>query len=129
MTFSAHSTSCFDNGRYGPSFPRAKLLRIVTDLPNPIARHVIFQLSVIKQYCCGLPPSALHRGHVPIVVRRLFVGETRADIRIRIRGIVIRIRIRDAAIRVRVVVPAIDHTAYWAAPPTAKLRHNQVNRE
>ena len=68
-----------------------------------------------------MPPSAPHRGHVPIVVRRLFVGETRADIRIRIRRIVIRIRIRHTAIRVRVVVPAIDHTAYWVALPTAKL--------
>lgn len=73
------------------------------------------------QVCCGLPPSAPHRGHVPIVVRRLIVGETRADIRIRIRGIVIRIRIRYTAIRVRVVVTAIDHTAYWMALPGAKL--------
>ena len=37
--------------------------------------------------------------------------QTRADIRIRVRSIVIRIRIRHTAIRVRIVVPAIDHTA------------------
>ena len=38
-------------------------------------------------------------------------GQARADIRIRVRSIVIRIRIRHTAIRVRIVVPAIDHTA------------------
>ena len=37
-------------------------------------------------------------------------GQTRADIRIRIRSIVIRLRIRHPAIRIRIVVPAIDHT-------------------
>ena len=47
--------------------------------------------------------------------------QTRADIRIRIRGIVIRIRIRDTAIRVRIVVPAIDHTAYGKLYQFAKL--------
>ena len=48
-------------------------------------------------------------------------GQARADIRIRIRGIVIRIRIRDTAIRVRIVVPAIDHTAYGKLYQFAKL--------
>ena len=48
-------------------------------------------------------------------------GQTRADIRIRIRSIVIRIRIRHTAIRVRIVVPAIDHTDYREAPPGTKL--------
>ena len=51
----------------------------------------------------------------------IVVGETRADIRIRIRRIVIRIRIRDTAIRVRIVVPAIDHTAYGKLYQFAKL--------
>lgn len=40
------------------------------------------------------------------------VVQARADIRVRIRCIVIRIRIRDTAIRIRVVVPTINHTAY-----------------
>jgi hypothetical protein len=59
----------------------------------------------------------------------IVVGETRADIRIRIRRIVIRIRIRHTAIRVRVVVPAIDHTAYWVALPTAKLLNICAKRD
>ena len=102
--------------------PRARLLRIVADLPNSIARHLMFQLSTSSRcFCCGSFPSALHRGHVPIVVRRLIVGETRADVRIRIRGIVTRIRVRHTAIRVGVIVTAIDHTAYWVALPAAKL--------
>ena len=67
--------------------------------------------------CWGLSPSAPLWGHVPSVVRRLFDFQTRADIRVRIRSIVIRIRIRHTAIRVRIVVPAIDHTAYWETPP------------
>jgi hypothetical protein len=50
-----------------------------------------------------------------------FDFQARADIRIRIRGIVIRIRIRDTAIRVRIVVPAIDHTAYGKLYQDAKL--------
>jgi hypothetical protein len=40
------------------------------------------------------------------------VVQTRPDIRVRVRCIVIRIRVRHAAIRIRVVVAAIDHTAY-----------------
>ena len=47
--------------------------------------------------------------------------QTRADIRIRVRSIVIRIRIRHTAIRIRIVVPAIDHTDYREAPPGTKL--------
>lgn len=58
------------------------------------------------------PPRHLVGERVPGDVRRLGVGETRADIRVRVRGIVIRIRVRYAATRVRVVVAAIDHTAY-----------------
>ena len=42
----------------------------------------------------------------------LVVVQTRPDIRIRIRRIVIRIRVRHTAIRIRIVVAAIDHTAY-----------------
>ena len=55
--------------------------------------------------------------------------QTRADIRIRVRSIVIRIRIRHTAIRVRIVVPAIDHTAGWETPPFAKLLFNRQKKE
>ena len=48
-------------------------------------------------------------------------GQARADIRARIRGIVVRIRKRDTAIRVRIVVPAIDHAAYGKLYQAAKL--------
>ena len=68
--------------------------------------------------CWGLSPSAPLWGHVPGAVRRLFDFQTRADIRVRARSIVTRIRIRHTAIRVRIVVPAIDHTAYWEMPPS-----------
>ena len=59
---------------------RARLLRIVADLPNSIVRHLMFQLSTSSRcFCCGSFPSAPHRGHVPIVVRRLarFPGASR----------------------------------------------------
>ena len=39
-------------------------------------------------------------------------GQARADIRARVRGIVIRNRARHTAIRARVVVPTINHTAF-----------------
>lgn len=68
-----------------------------------------------------MTPSAPPWGHVPCAVRRLFDFQTRADIRVRVRSIVIRIRIRHTAIRIRIVVPAIDHTAYWETPPFAKV--------
>ena len=57
----------------------------------------------------------------PSLYADLLDFQARADIRIRIRGIVIRIRIRDTAIRVRIVVPAIDHTAYGKLYQFAKL--------
>ncbi|KAB4062153.1 hypothetical protein GAQ51_21425 [Bacteroides uniformis] len=44
-------------------------------------------------------------------------GQTRADIRIRIRSIVTRIRIRHTAIRIRTAVPAMDRTDYSGAYP------------
>ena len=44
-------------------------------------------------------------------------GQTRADMRTRIRSIVIRMRIRHTAIRTRTVVPAIDHTDCSGAYP------------
>ena len=47
----------------------------------------------------------------------LVVFQTRPDIRVRVRRIVVRIRIRHTAVRIRVVVAAIDHTAYWGNPP------------
>lgn len=84
---------------------------------------MIVQLSAlltdkVMRCCWGLSPSAPLWGHVPGAVRRLFDFQTRADIRVRVRSIVIRIRIRHTAIRVRIVVPAIDHTAYWEMPPS-----------
>lgn len=84
---------------------------------------MIFQLSAlltdkVMRCCWGLSPSAPLWGHVPGAVRRLFDFQTRADIRVRVRSIVIRIRIRHTAIRVRIVVPAIGHTAYWETPPS-----------
>ena len=57
----------------------------------------------------------------PLLYADLLDFQTRADIRIRIRSIVIRIRIRHTAIRIRIVVPAIDHTDYWGTLPLAKL--------
>lgn len=48
----------------------------------------------------------------PMLYADVAVVQARADIRIRIRGIVIRIRVRYTAIRIRVVVPTINHTAY-----------------
>ena len=88
--------------------------------------HVIFQLSNPFQYSknwkgllllwlVSLGTTVVTRHHccTPIVL----VFQTGADIRIRIRSIVIRIRIRYTAIRVRIVVPAIDHAAYWETPP------------
>ena len=53
--------------------------------------------------------------------------QTRADIRIRVRSIVIRIRIRHTAIRIRIVVPAIDHTAHWETLPACKVTHIPAN--
>lgn len=72
----------------------------------------MFRLSGFRRCCRGLSLSAPRGEHVPGDVRRLLVVQTRADIRVRIRSIVIRIRVRHAAIRIRVVVAAIDHTAY-----------------
>ena len=66
----------------------------------------------------------------PLLYADLLDFQTRADIRIRVRSIVIRIRIRHTAIRIRIrhtatrirmVVPAIDHTDYWGTLPLAKL--------
>lgn len=72
-------------------------------------------------FCCGLFPSAPPWGARPRcctpISSFLLVVQARADIRIRVRSIVIRIRIRHTAIRVRIVVPAIDHTASWETPP------------
>ena len=58
-------------------------------------------------------PSARPWWHVIDVVRRLkvlVVCQTRPDVRVRVRSIIIRIR--HAAIRIRVVVATINHTAY-----------------
>ena len=63
-------------------------------------------------------PSARPWWHVIDVVRRLkvlVVCQTRPDVRVRVRSIIIRIR--HAAIRIRVVVATINHTAYGGTPP------------
>lgn len=76
IAFSVHGLFCMED----MGLPRARLLRIVADLPNSIARHLMFQLSTSSRcFCCGSFPSAPHRGHVPIVVRRLarFPGASR----------------------------------------------------
>lgn len=57
----------------------------------------------------------------PSLYADLLDFQARADIRVRIRGIVVRIRKRDTAIRVRIVVPAIDHAAYGKLYQAAKL--------
>lgn len=57
----------------------------------------------------------------PLLYADLLDFQTRADIRIRVRSIVIRIRIRHTAIRIRIVVPAIDHTDYREALPITKV--------
>ena len=41
---------------------------------------------------------------------RLRLVETRPDIRIRIRSVVIRIRVRNTSIRIRIVTTTIQHT-------------------
>ena len=41
---------------------------------------------------------------------RLILVETRPDIRIRIRSVVIRIRVRNTSIRIRIVTTTIQHT-------------------
>ena len=98
---------------------------------------MIFQLSKTFQYLkhwkelllLWLATLGTTSGTRPHRCTPIVVGETRADIRIRIRRIVIRIRIRHTAIRVRVVVPAIDHKAYWVALPTAKLLNICAKRD
>lgn len=91
---------------------------------------MIFQLSTFSG-AVAVACSPRHRfgDTSPLLYADLLDFQTRADIRIRIRSIVIRIRIRHTAIRVRVVVPAIDHTAYWVALPTAKLLNICAKRD
>ena len=74
----------------------------------------MFQLSTLNigAFAVARFPRLHIRDTSPSLYADLLDFQARADIRIRIRGIVIRIRIRDTAIRVRIVVPAIDHTAY-----------------
>lgn len=70
-------------------------------------------------FCRGLSPSVRYRGTRPSLPwNRLIVCQTRTDIRVRSRSIVIRIRVRNTASRIRVVVAAIDHTGY------GELRHH-----
>ena len=83
---------------------------------------MIFQLST---FSCAVAVACSPRHRFgdtsPLLYADLLDFQTRADIRIRIRSIVIRIRIRHTAIRIRIVVPAIDHTDYWGTLPLAKL--------
>ena len=85
---------------------------------------MIFQLSTFSG-AVAVACSPRHRfgDTSPLLYADLLDFQTRADIRIRIRSIVIRIRIRirHTAIRIRIVVPAIDHTDYWGTLPLAKL--------
>ena len=119
IAFSVHGLFCMED----KGLPRARLLRIVADLPNSIARHLMFQLSTSSRgFCCGSFPSAPHRGHVPIVVRQNnfktnvnIDRKPRPDVRKDARGIVIRIRIRHTAIRIRAAARPKDHTGQAAA--------------
>ena len=81
---------------------------------------MIFQLSTFSG-AVAVACSPRHRfgDTSPLLYADLLDFQTRADIRIRIRSIVIRIR--HTAIRIRIVVPAIDHTDYWGTLPLAKL--------
>ena len=83
---------------------------------------MIFQLSTFSG-AVAVACSPRHRfgDTSPLLYADLLDFQTRADIRIRIRSIVVRIRIRYTAICIRIVVPAIDHTDYWETPPAAKL--------
>ena len=83
---------------------------------------MIFQLSTFSG-AVAVACSPRHRfgDTSPLLYADLLDFQTRADIRIRIRSIVIRIRIRHTAIRIRIVVPAIDHTAYGKLYQFAKL--------
>lgn len=83
---------------------------------------MIFQLSTLM----GAVAVACFPRHrigdtSPLLYADLLDFQTRADIRIRVRSIVIRIRIRHTAIRIRIVVPAIDHTDYREALPITKV--------
>lgn len=83
---------------------------------------MIFQLSTFSG-AVAVACSPRHRfgDTSPLLYADLLDFQTRADIRIRIRSIVIRIRIRHTAIRIRIVVPAIDHTDYREALPITKV--------
>ena len=74
----------------------------------------MFQLSTLNigAFAVARFPRLHIRDTSPSLYADLLDFQARADIRIRIRSIVIRIRIRHTAIRIRIVVPAIDHTAH-----------------
>ena len=83
----------------------------------------MFQLSTLNigAFAVARFPRLHIRDTSPSLYADLLDFQARADIRIRIRSIVIRIRIRHTAIRIRIVVPAIDHTAYGKLYQFAKL--------
>lgn len=57
------------------------------------------------------------------------VFQTRPDIRVRVRCIVVRVRVRHTAVRIRVVVAAIDHTAYRGNPPFGAQSYSKLMRQ
>lgn len=107
--------------------PWVRLLRDIAVLPNS-TRSLVFsafqflrpdgpgQLLLLWLIPLGSALGTRSRRCRPILFLPI-VFQTRPDVRIRVRSIVIRIRVRHTAIRIRVVVAAIDHTAYWENPP------------
>ena len=75
--------------------------------PNPVL-FVLSLRSRFSRFALRSLAQRLIRSHALRPHEFAAEGQARADIRIRIRGIVTSTRIRDTAIRVRIVVPAID---------------------
>ena len=125
VSFPAHSTSLLM--ALQAFNPWVRLLRDIAVLPNS-TRSLVFsafqflrpdgpgQLLLLWLIPLGSALGTRSRRCRPILFLPI-VFQTRPDVRIRVRSIVIRIRVRHTAIRIRVVVAAIDHTAYWGNPP------------
>ena len=77
--------------------------------PNPVL-FVLSLRSRFSRFALRSLAQRLIRSHALRPHDLAAEGQTRADIRIRMRSIVTRIRIRHTAIRMRIVGPAIDHT-------------------
>ncbi len=94
--------------------PWVQPLRIANDLPSS-THHLVFQFSVIPYAVTEACPPRHRIWDTSLFLYAdysiiYFVCQTRADIRVRVRCIVIRIRVRNTTIRIRVVVATIDHT-------------------